>query len=176
MCLFTFVGASRGHLCDRTAFLYFVRGVYEIIPLGRASWTISLNVYLPILTDNYSPWPNEPVSEHGLPGNESQHHRSTSRVRIRLWLIVDWRPWYNSTFSTATSSIRGALARQVSWRVVHCLTNRYSRLAHYFALFWGLGLCFGYLGTSGAKYDVIFILARRPRFPTKATKFRVYLA
>ena len=46
---------------------------------------------------------------------------------------------------------------------LHRLTERYSRLAHYFAQFWGLELLLGHLTTSGAKFDVI--LARRPRFP-----------
>jgi len=34
---------------------------------------------------------------------------------------------------------------------MHHLTERESRLTHYFVLFWGLGLLFGYLATSGAK-------------------------
>jgi len=38
------------------------------------------------------------------------------------------------------------------------LTERDSRLAHYFALFWGFGLRLDYLATSGAKFDVIFLL------------------
>jgi len=33
-----------------------------------------------------------------------------------------------------------------------------SRLVHYFALFFSLGLRFGYLATSGAKSDVMFLL------------------
>ena len=41
---------------------------------------------------------------------------------------------------------------------LHRLTERDSRLAHYFALLWGLGLRLGYLATSRAKYDVIFLL------------------
>jgi len=36
--------------------------------------------------------------------------------------------------------------------------ERGSRLAHYFALFWGLGYFWGYLATSSPKYDVIFLL------------------
>jgi len=59
---------------------------------------------------------------------------------------------------------------------MHRLTEQDSRLAHYFALFGGLGLRLGYLATSGAKSDVTHILAWRPRFPIKVTKFRVYLA
>jgi len=39
---------------------------------------------------------------------------------------------------------------------LHRLTERDSRLAHYFALFWGLRLRFGYLATSAAKSDCIF--------------------
>jgi len=31
---------------------------------------------------------------------------------------------------------------------LHHLTEQDSRLTHYFALFWGLGLCLGYLATS----------------------------
>jgi len=38
---------------------------------------------------------------------------------------------------------------------LHRLTERDSRLAHYFALLWGLGPRLGYLATSGAKSDVI---------------------
>jgi len=38
------------------------------------------------------------------------------------------------------------------------LTEQDNRLAHYFALFWGLGLLLGHLATSGAKYDVTFLL------------------
>jgi len=38
------------------------------------------------------------------------------------------------------------------------LTERDSRLTHYFALFWGLRLRLGDLPTSGAKSDVIFLL------------------
>jgi len=41
---------------------------------------------------------------------------------------------------------------------LHRLTERDSMLAHYFALVWGLGLRLGYLATSGAKSDVIFLL------------------
>jgi len=41
---------------------------------------------------------------------------------------------------------------------LHRLTERDSRLAHSFALLRGLGLRLGYLATSGAKFDVIFLL------------------
>jgi len=41
---------------------------------------------------------------------------------------------------------------------LHCLTERDSRLTRYFALLWGLELRLGYLATSGAKSDVIFLL------------------
>jgi len=41
---------------------------------------------------------------------------------------------------------------------LHRLTERDSRLAHYFALFWGLGLLLGYIATSNAKSDVTFVL------------------
>jgi len=41
---------------------------------------------------------------------------------------------------------------------LHRLAERDSRLAHYLALFWGLGLRLGYLATSGAKSDVIFLV------------------
>jgi len=41
---------------------------------------------------------------------------------------------------------------------LHHLTEWDSRLACYFALFWGLGLRSGYLATSGAKSDVILLL------------------
>jgi len=41
---------------------------------------------------------------------------------------------------------------------LHCLTKWDSRFKHYFALFWLLGLLLGYLSTSGAKSDVIFLL------------------
>jgi len=41
---------------------------------------------------------------------------------------------------------------------LHRLTERDSRLAQYFALFWGLGLHLGYFDTSGANSDVIFLL------------------
>jgi len=39
---------------------------------------------------------------------------------------------------------------------LHRLTERDSRLAHYFVLFWGLRLLslLGYLSTSGGKFDV----------------------
>ena len=42
---------------------------------------------------------------------------------------------------------------------LHRLTEQNSRLVHYFALHWGLGLRLGYLATSGAKSDVIFLLS-----------------
>ena len=42
---------------------------------------------------------------------------------------------------------------------LHRLTERDSRLAHYFALFWGLGLRLGHLATTGATPDVIFLLS-----------------
>jgi len=38
------------------------------------------------------------------------------------------------------------------------LTERDNRLAHSFWLFWSVGLLLGYLTTSGAKSDVIFLL------------------
>jgi len=41
---------------------------------------------------------------------------------------------------------------------LHRSTERDTRRAHYYALFWGLGLRVGYLATSGAKSDVIFLL------------------
>ena len=41
---------------------------------------------------------------------------------------------------------------------LHRLTETDRRLAHYYALFWGLGLRLGYLVTSGAKSDVTFLL------------------
>jgi len=56
----------------------------------------------------------------------------------------------------------------------HRLTERDSRLAHYFALLWGLGLRFGYLATSGAKSDVTFLLSD-PDFLIEAVKFLAYL-
>jgi len=40
---------------------------------------------------------------------------------------------------------------------LHRLTEGNSSLADYFALFWDLGLLLGYLATSGAKSDVIFL-------------------
>ena len=42
---------------------------------------------------------------------------------------------------------------------LHRITERDSRPAHYFALFWGLGLPLGYLATPSAKSDVIFLLS-----------------
>ena len=42
---------------------------------------------------------------------------------------------------------------------LHGLTEPDSRLAHYFALFGGLGPRLGYLATSGVKSDVIFLLS-----------------
>jgi len=42
---------------------------------------------------------------------------------------------------------------------LHHLTERDSQFAHYFALLWSLGLHLGYLATSGAKSDVIFLLS-----------------
>jgi len=45
-----------------------------------------------------------------------------------------------------------------SSKKLHRLTERDSRLAHYFALLWGLGLLLGYLASSGAKSDVMFKL------------------
>jgi len=59
------------------------------------------------------------------------------------------------------------------------LTERENRLAHYFALFWGLGLLLGYLATSGAKSDVIFVfgdpnfLQMRRNFAPILLSFRV---
>jgi len=47
---------------------------------------------------------------------------------------------------------------------LHRLTERDTRLAHYFALFRGLGLRLSYLATSGAKSYVIFLLGD-PDFP-----------
>jgi len=42
---------------------------------------------------------------------------------------------------------------------LHHLPERDSRLAHYFGLFWGLWLLLGYLASSGAKSDIIFLLS-----------------
>ena len=56
--------------------------------------------------------------------------------------------------------------------------ERDNRLAHYFALFWGLGLILGYLTTSDAKSDVTFLpgdpdfLGRRRNFPPISLSFR----
>jgi len=50
------------------------------------------------------------------------------------------------------------------------LTERDNRLAHYFALFYGLGLLLGYLSTSGAKSDVIFLFGD-PDFLQKRRNF-----
>jgi len=47
---------------------------------------------------------------------------------------------------------------EAEWNELHRLTERDSRLAHYFALLWGLGLLLEYLASSGAKFDVIFLL------------------
>jgi len=47
----------------------------------------------------------------------------------------------------------------LDWNKLHRLTERDSRLTHYFVLFWGLWLLLGYLATSGAKSDVIFLLS-----------------
>ena len=47
---------------------------------------------------------------------------------------------------------------------LHRLTERYSTLAHYFALFGGLGLRLGYLTSSGAKSDVIYSCSATPIF------------
>jgi len=47
---------------------------------------------------------------------------------------------------------------------LHRLTEQDCRLTHYFALLWGLGLRLGYLATSGAKSDIIFMLGD-PDFP-----------
>ena len=41
---------------------------------------------------------------------------------------------------------------------LHRLAERNSRLIHFFALFWDLGLRLVYLATSGAKSDVVFLL------------------
>jgi len=41
---------------------------------------------------------------------------------------------------------------------LHHLTERDSRLAHYFELFWGLRLLLQYLASSSTKSDVIFLL------------------
>jgi len=41
---------------------------------------------------------------------------------------------------------------------LHRLTERDSRLAHYFELFWGLWLLLEYLASSGAKSDVVFLV------------------
>jgi len=51
----------------------------------------------------------------------------------------------------------GKLACQIKQAASLNRARQY-RLAHYFALFWGLGLRLGYLATSSAKSDVIFLL------------------
>ena len=56
----------------------------------------------------------------------------------------------NIIFASLTQSISNKL---------HLLTERDSRLAHYFAQLWGLELHLGYLAISGAKSDVIFLLS-----------------
>ena len=48
---------------------------------------------------------------------------------------------------------------QLTYNYLHPLTERDSRIAHYFALFRGLGLLLGYLAISGAKSDIIFLLS-----------------
>ena len=52
-----------------------------------------------------------------------------------------------------------SLMQLYSVNKLHHLTERDSRLAHYFALFWCLGLRFGYVAISNAKSDVIFMLS-----------------
>jgi len=59
------------------------------------------------------------------------------------------------------------------------LSERDSGFAHYFAQFWGLGLLLGNLATVLLVQNLIsyyHILARRPQFPIKSTKFCTYLA
>jgi len=46
---------------------------------------------------------------------------------------------------------------RVGWNKLHRLTEQDSRLAHYFELFWDMGPSLGYLASSGAKYDVVYL-------------------
>jgi len=60
------------------------------------------------------------------------------------------------TFEASVFNVKGTFYLRDN--KLHHLTERDSTFAQYFALFWGLGLRLGYLATSGAKSDIIFLL------------------
>ena len=62
------------------------------------------------------------------------------------------------TMLTCVSQLQKNSSSKERIKQAALLTQRHNRLAHYFALFWGWGLLLGYLATSGAKSDVIFLL------------------
>jgi len=70
--------------------------------------------------------------------------------RVVQLFILYYRIFYQSCFLAATNV-----------GPTSCVANgaRLYRLAHYFVLFWGLGLLLGCLATSGAKSDVRFCSA-----------------
>jgi len=73
-----------------------------------------------------------------------------------LFRLVEIKTRFKNDFSARRSCTLGKERTSCSLRR---LTERDSRLAHYFALFWGLGLRLGYLAISDAKSDIIFLLS-----------------
>ena len=73
-------------------------------------------------------------------------------VECQLELGVTYMRLYKSRQAISVSR------SSAPFNKLHRLTERDSRLEHYFALFGGLGLNLGYLATSSAKSDVIFLL------------------
>ena len=55
-CLFTFVDALRGHLCDSTAFLYFTCAYSIRSDVVSRSWSIASSSVWRTVTGSYAPW------------------------------------------------------------------------------------------------------------------------
>jgi len=78
------------------------------------------------------------------------------RVCLSVCSHISETTWPNFTkFAVPFASSRGL---EFIMKQGASLTERDNRLAHYFALFRGLELLLGYLATSGAKSDDIFLL------------------
>jgi len=94
------------------------------------------------------------------------HRLSTGRpqwipaaLSLRAWTHQHWCRSVHLTLPCSLTHIQLFSDQLIERNKLHCSTERDSRLAHYFALFLGVGLCLGYLATSGAKSDVIFLLS-----------------
>jgi len=96
---------------------------------------------------------------------------------LPLWLQMEWRRWTFHYLNKICWRARlGKLWPQLvdNNNKLHYVTEWDSRLAHCFALFWGLGLCLGLFSYFRCKIWH-HILALQPRFLIKVTTFCAFL-